>query len=191
MKKALLLAVALMLVATVAQAQPPTGYIGLFTDDTRTEWCATGVGFYPVEVWVMCLPSYLGQICCEFKLCYPANMVPSTATFNTPIISVTLGDLDTGISVCYVDCQWNWHWVVHRTYYVTDPTQTYLYICAKPPPEGPGVYQFANCEPGFPVEPCIAFTHFYVNRDPVADDLCNPPTATEDASWGAIKSMHK
>jgi hypothetical protein len=184
MKKALLLAVALMLVATVANAQPPVGYIGLFTGEDHSAWCATGVGFYPVTVWIMCLPSYLGQICAEFMLCNPANVVPSTVTFNTPIISVTLGDLDTGISVCYISCQTDWHWLANRLYYVTDPTVTYIEICPAP---GPGAYQFANCEPGFPIEPCIKFTNFYLNAEPPMDECMG--TATEDASWGAIKSM--
>jgi hypothetical protein len=186
MKKALLLAVALMLIATVANAQPPVGYIGLFVDETRSEWCATGVGFYPVEMWIWCLPSYLGQICAEFMICYPANVITSTVTKNTAIISVDMGDLGSGWSVCYIECQWNWHWNAHQTLYVSDPTLTTVEICPAP---GPGAYQFANCESGFPTEPCIKFTNLYLNRDPVADELCNPPTATEDASWGAIKSM--
>ncbi len=186
MKKTLLLLVALVLVASVANAQFPTGYIALFTDESRTEWCVTGVGFYAAEMWIMCAPSYLGQMCAEFMICYPANVIQSTVTNNTAIISVTLGSLPAGMSVCYNDCQWAWHWNFHQTLWVTNTDQTYVEICPHP---DTGEISFANCEDGFPMEPCIKFTHFYLNRDPVADDLCNPPTATEDASWGAIKSM--
>jgi hypothetical protein len=186
MKKALLFAVALLLVASVANAQQsfPLGYIGLFTDDTHSAWCATGVGFYPVEVWVLCLPGSLGQICAEFKVCNPVNVITSTITWNTPIISVTLGDPDTGLSVCYIACQTDWHWIYHRLYYVTDPTQTYIYICAHP---DIGTFQFANCEPGYPIEPCTALTHMYLNYEPPAPECLG--MGTEDASWGAIKSM--
>jgi hypothetical protein len=185
MKKVLLLAVALLLVASVANAQlPPVGYIGLFTGEDHSAWCANGTGFYPVDVWILCLPSYLGQICAEFKLSNPPNVIPSTVTFNTPLISVSLGDLDPGISVCYVACQDNWHWIAHRLYYVSGPGLTYIEIVPSP---GPGVYQFANCEDGFPVEPCIKLTNLYLNAGPGIPE-CDA-MGTQDASWGAIKSM--
>jgi hypothetical protein len=184
MKKAILLAIALLLVSSAAFAQPPTGYIGLFNCSVHSSWCATGVGFYPVQMYVWCLPSYFGQICAEFMVCYPVNVIQSTVTWNTPIISVQLGDLATGLSVCYIVCQWDWHWIANQLIYVTDPTPTYVYICAHP---GPGVFQFANCEPGYPVEPCIKYTNLYLNY-PLDSPECLG-TATEDASWGAIKSM--
>ena len=185
MKKVLLLAVALMLVASVANAQlPPVGYIGLFAGEDHSSWCVTGVGFYPIEMWVMCLPSYLGQICAEFMVAYPANTIQSTVTWNDAIISVSLGDLPNGLSVCYIDCLWDWHWIAHQTVYVTDPTMTYIEIVGHP---DIATYQFANCEPGFPVEPCIKLTNLYLNAAagiPECDAM-----GTADASWGAIKSM--
>jgi hypothetical protein len=184
MKKALLLAVALMLIATVANAQPPVGYIGLFTSEDHDTWCITGTGFYPVEMWIMCLPSYLGQICAEFRICYPGNTIQSTVTNNDAIISVTLGDLPNGMSVCYSECQVAWHWNFHQTVYVTDATQTYIEICDHP---DIATFQFANCEDGFPTEPCIKFTNLYLNYDG-SEDECGV-TATQDASWGAIKSL--
>jgi hypothetical protein len=186
MKKTLLLAVALLLVASMANAQlPPVGYIGLFAGEDHSAWCVTGVGFYATEMWVLCLPSYLGQICAEFRVGYPANVIQSTVTWNTAIISVSLGDLPNGLSVCYVDCLWTWHWIAHQTMWVTDPTQTYVEIIAHP---DAGVYQFANCEPGFPVEPCIKLSNFYLNHVIGVDPECDA-MGTQDASWGAIKSM--
>jgi hypothetical protein len=74
--------------------------------------------------------------------------------------------------------------MAHQLIYVTDPTQTMIYICAHP---GVGVYQIANCEPGYPTEPCDILTNFYLNYGP-EEDVCQG-TATEDASWGAIKNM--
>jgi hypothetical protein len=186
LKKIVLLAVALIvLCASSAFAGYPEGYIGLFTDEAHTNWCATGTGFYPVEMWIWALPNALyGTICAEFRICYPVNVIQSTATRNDPIISVMLGDLASGISVCFIVCQWSWFWICHQLLYVTDPTQTIVYICAHP---DVGVFQFANCEPGYPVEPFIKFTSLYLNYAP-PDPECMG-TATEDASWGAIKSM--
>ena len=186
MKKAVLLAVALLLVAGVVNAQQsfPLGYIGLFTGEDHSAWCASGTGMYPVEVWILCLPGSLGQICAEFMLCSPLNVITSTVTWNTPLISVSLGDLDIGLSVCYVACQTDWHWIAHRLYYVIDPSQTMIEICPHP---DTGVYQFSNCEPGYPIEPCTKLTNMYLNytgEDPECQAM-----GTEDASWGAIKSM--
>jgi hypothetical protein len=173
-----------MLIATVANAQPPVGYIGLFADVDHTTWCVTGAGFYPFNMYIWCLPSYLGQICAEFMVCYPANVIQSTVTWNDPIISVSLGDLPSGLSVCFDPCQTTWFWIANQAMYCTDPTQTYIYICPHP---DVGVYQFANCEPGYPTEPCIALTHLFINYT-AGDPECET-TGTEDASWGAIKSM--
>ena len=186
MKKVLLLAVALLLVASVASAQEssPLGYIGLFTDDAHSYWCVSGAGFYPVNVWIMCLPGSYGQICAEFMLCNPTNVITSTVTWNTPLISVSLGDLDIGLSVCYTACQTDWHWIAHRLYYVTDASQTMIEICPHP---DTGVYSFANCEPGYPMEPCTKLTNMYLNYT-TEDPECQA-MGTKDASWGAIKSM--
>jgi hypothetical protein len=187
MKKALLVAVVLLMVAGVARAQQsdPLGYIGLFTGEDHSYWCASNeTAFYPVEVWILCFPGSLGQICAEFMLCSPANVITSTVTWNEPLISVSLGDLDVGLSVCYVACQTDWHWIAHRLYYVTDLTQSYIEICPHP---DVGVYQFSNCEDGYPIEPCVKLTHMYLNYTS-EDDECKA-MGTESASWGAIKAM--
>ncbi|HUV37226.1 MAG TPA: hypothetical protein VMX58_09845 [Patescibacteria group bacterium] len=197
MKKVALAAIAVMLVIGWGSAFtceypedpgcPPDGfygYIGLFADADHMYWCATGVGFYPIEMWIWCKPGPLGQICAEFMICGPTNVIPSTVTWNIPLISVMLGDLDIGLSVCYVACQHEWHWIAHRAYWVTDPSKTMMQICPHP---DTGVYSFANCEPGYPMEPCTVYTNLYLNAAP-PDPECMG-TATKDASWGAIKSM--
>ena len=182
MKKAILLSVALLLVAGAANAQ----YIGLYVDSDRSAWCATGVGFYPVEMWVWCLPGPQGTICSEFMVGYPMNVIQSVVTWNDPIISVALGDLPSGLSICYIVCQYDWHWPAHQALYVTDPTQTLIEILPHP---DAGAYQFANCEPGYPLEPATKLTNLYLNYGP-ADEECMG-TAVEETSWGAIKSLYK
>lgn len=182
MKKVVFLAIALLLVSGAVNAQGH--FMGLYTDDTHSYWCATGVGFYPVEMWIMCLPGPLGVICNEFMICYPVNVIQSTTTSNTAIISVTLGDLASGMSVCYLLCQYDWFWCFHQTLYVTDATQTLVQICAHP---DVGVYQVADCTPGYPTVPCDLLTNLYLNYESTEPECQG--TATEDASWGAIKSM--
>ena len=163
----------------------PHGWIGLYTDPDHTYWCAEGAGFYLVEMWVWCMPNpELGTICSEFRVCYPPNVIQSTVTWNDPIISVSLGDLASGLSVCFIMCQWDWYWICHQALWVTDPTMTIIEICPHP---DIGVYQFANCEPGYPVECCVALTKLYINYGPTEPECMG--MATQDASWGAIKSM--
>jgi hypothetical protein len=185
MKKGVLLVVALLLLAAPLNAQM-SKYIGLYIDELHDMWCATGVGFYPVEMWIWCLPNDLGQICAEFAVAYPPNVIQSTVTQNTAIISVTLGDLPSGMSVCYIACQWDWHWNFHQTCYVTDPTPTHIEIIPHP---DAGVYQFATCEAGYPTRPCVKLTNLYVNY-PLDSPECLG-TATEEKSWGAIKSLYR
>lgn len=180
MKKVVFLAIALLLVSGAANAQ----YMGLFTDDTHSYWCATGVGFYPVEMWIMALPGPLGVMCNEFAICYPVNTIQSVVTSNDAIISVMLGSLPAGMSVCYQLCQYDWFWCFHQQIYVTDATQTMVYICAHP---DAGLYQIADCTPGYPTQPCDLLTNLYLNYGP-EEQVCQG-TATEEASWGAIKSM--
>ena len=183
MKKVTLLAIALLVIAGAANAQ--TGFIGLYTDETHSYWCAEGVGFYPVNMWVMCLPGPLGQICAEFMICYPPIVIQSTTTWNTALISVSLGDLASGLSVCYIVCQYDWNWIAHQLLYVTDSaTKAMAVICPHP---DVGVYQFSNCEPGYPLEPCTVLTNLYLNYAPTEPECQG--TGTQDASWGAIKSM--
>ncbi len=131
----------------------------------------------------MCLPGSLGQMYAEFKLDNPANVFPGTATFNEVLISVTLGTLDTGVSACYIACQYNWHWIAHRTYMVTSSVQSMIEI--RPHPDT-GLY-FANCEEDYPMEPCTVLSNLYLNYGPEEPECLG--TATESASWGAIKSM--
>jgi hypothetical protein len=148
MRGFLLLVLVLVLITAVAHAQlPEVGYIGLYTEDPwrfdPSMSCVTGVGFYPAEMWIFCLPSVRGIICAEFMITYPANVIQSTVTTN-PAVSVTLGELDTGMSVCFVDCHWDWVWPFHQSLWVIDATPAWIEIVKHPDPHIICV-QFANC----------------------------------------------
>jgi hypothetical protein len=171
------------------RANPPRGYIGLFADEDHSSWCASGAPVYPVEIWVMCLPGYLGQICAEFAVHYPANVTQSTITINSALWFQIPGYLCVddycNFAPCYHWCEWDWHWVMHQTIYVTDWTPSFVEITGNQ--IGGGTYQFANCDSGYPLEPCTVLTRFYLNYDPSAPECM--ATATKSESWGAIKSL--
>ena len=181
----------IVLISLHCNAQAPIGYIGLFADESHTSWCVDGEGFYPVEMWVFCLPSLNGQICSEFSISYPSNVITSTMTENHDILSILgcfwdIPNSGDDASCCYRECQYQWHWVLHQLLYVTDQTPSY---CEIAPHSDAGVYQFANCLEGYPVEPCIKYTNLYINYNN-SDPECTV-TSVAEASWGAIKSLYR
>ena len=185
MRKFMLFAACLFLAAhALSEPAQGIGRIGLYASDTHDNFCVAGSGMYQVEMWVWCLPGNNGQICAEFRVQYPTNVITSDVTGNAMLNSVTLGDLASGMSVCYVGCQYNWNWPFHQTLYVTSAEVTSARIVAHPLV---GVYQFANCMDGFPLEECIGKPGLLINVDQ-SDPKCIGGTA--DATWGAIKGMY-
>ncbi len=191
MKHVPTLALIVLVIASTAFAQlPPKGYIGLFTDANHDTWCVTGaMPFYMADVWIFCLPSVDGMLCAEFAISYPSSgIIQSAVTPNVAIISVALGDLPNGMSVCYIECQWDWHWCFHQQIFVNAPDQTMLELIPHTAPQIT-VLQFAECiPPKYPMEAVIKFTNFYINYDPITEPLCQVAGA-ESKSWGAIKTM--
>ncbi|UCF04397.1 MAG: hypothetical protein JSV33_10680 [bacterium] len=190
MKKALCIAVAIMAFPGAALAQlPPVGYIGLYIDTSPppSTCCVTGENFYPVEMYIWCLPSEHGMICSEFRVEYPVNIIQSTVTTNTNIIIIPPhGDLATGVSVCYIECMWDWHWNFHQTLYVTDSMPTCANIAKHPDPLITCVH-FANCLPEYPTECVTVHSRLCFNQE------CPPEhcIGTKEASWGAVKSLFR
>lgn len=192
MKRVLMLSLLLLMVSGAAFAQlPAQPYIGLFTSDLHDTWCATGTPdpMYIVEMWIMCLPSFNGMLCAEFSIDYPlTSVISGTITSNEALISVAQGDLDTGMSVCYIACQYDWNWCFHQTLYVNGTDQVHCELVPHTAPEITEL-QFASCETEkYPLETAIQFTNLYINYDPVTAPECQV-AGTESATWGAIKSI--
>jgi hypothetical protein len=191
MKRGLLLASVLVMIWSAAFAQaPPKGYIGLYTSTAHDAWCVTGsMPFYSTTMWILCLPSVDGMLCAEFAIQYPTSgMITSTVTPNDAIISVALGDLATGMSVCYQECQWDWNWCFNQMLFITAPDPMHVQII-KHSLATIHYIQFAECiPPQYPVEEVTKYTNFYINYDPITAPECQQ-TAVESSSWGAIKGM--
>ncbi|MBU8922838.1 MAG: Ig-like domain-containing protein [Bacteroidales bacterium] len=127
-----------------------TSRIGLYADAEHSVYCVDGEStFYEVEMWVWCKPGSSGMICAEFMIDYPANALPATI-FRNPNVSIDLGNLQEGISVCLSNCVYNdWVWLYRQTLYVIDLTPSIVAI--QPHPHYEDV-TFANCMAGYPVE---------------------------------------
>jgi hypothetical protein len=160
------------------------GYIGLYLDanHSHTEVSSSG-GFTPFVYYVWCLPSENGMMCAEFMVNASANLIRSTVTSNVPIISVSLGGLSSGISVCFNSCQTDWTWTHQQVCYITSADEGFIEIVEHPEA---GAYQFANCLTGYPIEPALIMSRIYVNRS----EPPPPPTVTLLESFSAaMKSM--
>lgn len=186
MKRMVLVAMGLMLLAGSAFAQPfpglpDTAYVGLFADVSHTVRQVNygGVGFTPFTMYIFWLPSKMGIQGAEFKLAVPANVILAVTTKN-PYITVELGTLANGISCAFSEdtCMIDWVESHHVTCYLTNATQTQVEVVENPTA---GAYQVASCELGYPLYPVKRFTHLYMNWD--------GGIAVESKSWGSIKSL--
>lgn len=174
MKKVLL---AVMMLALATPAFAADAYVGLFADANHSS-CSVNIvgGFYPFEVWIW-MTSHLGVQAAEYKMTAPAGAVIVSTVTTNPDITASLGDVAGGISVAFGACQNGWVWTQHVSCYLLSPAPMFVLIEARP---GVGL-QIASCELGFPIYPATVLNHLALNQPCVV--------ATENASWGAIKSL--
>jgi hypothetical protein len=183
MKRVIPAVVALLLVAGSSFAQAPDStYVGLFTDVDHTVWTQSYTGattlFYMYIFW---LPTEKGMQAAEFSISYPDNIVGLTVTKDADI-TVTLGDLEGGISIATGTCHPGgvWYQTHRQRLALYDAEVSTVRILANPtliPPK----LQIASCELGYQKYPVRKFTNLCINED------CS--TATTPKTWGAIKSL--
>jgi hypothetical protein len=178
MKKVLIIAFAMLLMASAVSAGE--GYLGLFADGSHSVCSVMGnVGMLPFTMWIWALDEVPGVTAIEFAINFPTSVIASTVTVN-PLISVGLGTLQAGTSVAFYTCQNDWVWTHQVACYLIGTTPGVITIIPDPtavPPE----YLFARCDLGDSLfEPTI-FSNLYLNQACVI--------ATQNASWGAIKSL--
>lgn len=190
MKKALLIAAAVMFVASsVSAVLPPIGYIGIFKDATHaTDPAANTVcpaAYGQCAAWIWCLPSENGLQAAEFAVLFPATVI-TLATVQNPSIPVALGTLPAGISVAFAEglCQMDWVWTHQLTLMTLAAIPTKVEIIPHPGTLPVPAYQFATCELGYPIEPCINLTPLYFCWTPDPG-----PLGVQETNWGAIKSL--
>jgi len=184
MKKALLIAAAVMFVASplFAQVLPPVGYIGIYADAARASNTVCPAQYGQCQAWIYCLPSVRGLQAAEFAVSFPATIV-TLATNQNPLITVALGSLPAGMSIAFGEttCQRDWVWTHNLVLMSLAAVPARIDIIAHPGTLPVPTFQFASCLPGYPIEPCIYLTPLY---------LCQPgPLGVQDKNWGAIKSL--
>jgi hypothetical protein len=146
-----------------ASATPPSnGYIGLFADENHSVCSVVYVPGSPPAVytmWVWCSPSDKGLQSAEFKIIYPANVIPSPHITLNPHIVASTGDLGGGTSVTFDDCQTDWVWTHQQDFNVINYNCGVIKVDDRPGSKL-GVY---NCTPGDPEEPLTVFDRLAIN----------------------------
>ncbi len=174
--KKVLLALAILALATPVFAAD--AYVALFSDIDHSV-CSVNFAapFVMFDCWIF-MTSHLGVQAAEYRIVVPTTpTVVAQIPVTNPEITVSLGDPIAGISVSFGTCQTGWVWSQRIPCYLMGAQAGYMMIEAKP---GVGL-QIASCETGFPIYSATVLNHLALN---------NPcEIATEDASWGAIKSL--
>jgi hypothetical protein len=192
MKKAMLIGATLVCAAgsLCAADLPQVGYIGIFTDTTHfvgdpPTYPNPGNTVCPGEFsfffgWIWCLPSAKGMHGAEFALsCPPAVRIDESGM--NPAISEVYGHLPwQEVSVTFSDgmCQMDWVWLFKLQCVCVD--------VQSPMAVGFTAHQFANCDPGYPMEPCICVTPLYICPNPSPG-----PIAVRRETWGTIKELYR
>ncbi len=184
LKAALVVCVAVVCVSFMLPAQSalagPVAYIGLFIDETHSLYhVIISAAYEPFEVYSWVLPSENGLVCAEFDIAYPEYLVMSVHTDNPEALIPIVPDPD-GVTVCFGECRTDWVWL-RRFNFLPTSTGGMDFINIVPHPIS-GSIQAANCLEGNPYEPVLLLNYFCIN-----DPAC--PIATDNASWGAIKSL--
>lgn len=190
MKKYLMIFLAVLLFSTAVSAQT-SGYICLYADATRTSNCASGaasdVAPYIFNMYIFFLPRSDGMFCAEFIINYPVDpMVIAGAVTPGAGHSIVKGDLASGVSVCYLECQTDWIMGFSQMIILRSMDQNMISI--GPNPES-GAILFANCvEPYRPIYDAVAFNNLYLQYVDGVDPECGA-TGTQEKTWGAIKQI--
>jgi len=184
MKRVLLVAVALLVLAGASYAQgPDSTYVGLFFDLTRT--IPSRVDYVvadpphptPFYSYIFFLPGAKGLYAASYSIIFPANIQMGSVTNYTNLF--TMGDLVAGISVVWPDsCRHDWIYSQRVRCFLLDATQDQIRIW---PRADSGDFLIANCD--MMDESYRKFTYLSLNYD--------GELRTENKSWGAIKSLYR
>lgn len=146
-------------------ALPQTGYIGIWADATHADCDVYPAVYAPFEAYIWCLPSVRGLQAAEFAVSFPPTII-TLATVKNPGISVELGSLAAGISVAFGEgmCQQEWVYLYRLTLMSLASVPARIDIVPHPMTLPVPAYQFASCQPGYPIEPCVYMEPLYVNQ---------------------------
>lgn len=189
MKRMVMIAIAILLLAGAGFAQPfpglpDTAYVGLFSDAAHT---AHQVNFggapAPFQWYIFFLPNKMGFQAAEFRIELPANVAGATVQAKDAGISVELGTLTAGISIALFEgtCRTDWFWAYRLSTVLLSNVQSQIRVIENPNTLPYPAYQVASCELGYPIYPLKRYCYLSLNYD--------GGVGVENTSWGAIKGL--
>ncbi|MCU0638775.1 MAG: Ig-like domain-containing protein [Candidatus Krumholzibacteria bacterium] len=159
----------IILPISVVEAQTP-GMLGLYVDEARSSNEAATPGLF--TGWVFCLPGGNGMMCAEFMVKVPDGMILFNTTGN-PDISVALGSLTDGMSVCFTECRDDWVWTHNFSVFASTATPAEITIERHPSTQE---RMIANCLTGYPLEDVLVSSKICVNQPCLPDTVPPYPT---------------
>jgi hypothetical protein len=184
MKRALLLSVCLLVVASIAFAQP--GSIGLFADPGGTSCNVTDAAPGLLLVYVVHVLSP-GATASQFAVAWdPCFLVTYLSEAVTPPY-IGIGNSQAGIAIAYGSCIPSPAMILTLQFFgsgITSPC-CFMHVIADPTATPPGIYVTDCASP--PNLLTATGGEAIVNPDPSCN--CNVPV--EETSWGQIKSLYQ
>jgi hypothetical protein len=192
-----LLPVILVLISVPLCGQsPPVSYLGIYADETRTAWCASGSPSYDIDMWVFAVLSEGGLREYNFDISFPPNVVVASMVLNLdssiPIICLpgyctTPPGLYGAFDLC-VPARFSPVWLVHATLSVVSSDPGIVEIVSTAGNRFyPPTLSTTTCGGG--AESPIILSKLFVNYAPTAPECSG--LAVNPASWGAIKALYR
>jgi hypothetical protein len=184
MKKLLMLTLALVLISPAGPASAgQNSAIGLFVDDSHSLNYIAPEPMQVFDMYIWILPGSEGFMAADFLIKYPPNIVIENTELNEMLIP-PLGDIETGLAICFTECQMDWMPVVRQTLYAVDSEKSIISIGGQEFYEGKAVY--TDCTEGYPISDLLVLTDLYINY--TASEA--PQVGADKVSWGLIKGEY-
>ena len=182
---------ALVLIALTTGAFAHQGSIGLYTDTAAIDCDMTFTPYLGADITIMYYKSDAGPdglTAAEFMVEVPAGLMVISTFTPSPDVSVTLGDIATGIATSFTGCTGSGNdYTLIGTLSVLPFASTPMQIkvltstVITAPPYEPRV---SMCD-----DPARTIVGVLGGWFTAPDGSCN--VGTESKTWGAIKEMHK
>ncbi len=159
MKRMAIYFVLILLVSSYASAQlPPQGYIGLFEDEGRVDWCIDGTGVF--TFYCFALPPETGLKCIELQTVLSSdNIAVFGPNYHPDAVGPILGGVPGNLALCFNSCHsTTWVMAFSATLLVMDTT---LESITLEPFTGSPYLKILNCE-GVEVE-ALPYDQLYIN----------------------------
>lgn len=164
----------------------PQAYVGLYVDEDRVSWCASGEPVYTLELWVWALPADSGLSGVSFYMSEPEGITYGDYNENP--------NLDIKRRVCkekpcpwsfpFLDCQTDWVWLMHETLFIDSTDPMAIELLPVDPADG-DVVTVWDCDNNEHFG--VKLSNLYINHDPGSPECMGLSVAP--ASWGAIKRL--